>query len=146
MFDNLFNLIIILIPLAIFIGRAVVRARGRHAPPPKPPPPAPVQIDEYEDDYDVTHWERASEHIKRPLATQGTTRVQTAPTIAPPLLTGFQDQPLSIQKPLVSVDPKVSVKSTVAPEQKGFPNLSYLSPLRQAVVMAEILGPPKALK
>ena len=133
MSNSLFNLIIILIPLAIFIGRTIVRARRKHAPPPSHR--IPVQ---YPDD-DVPHWERESEsavkYYKGPLTALGMAVAQSTPAIIPALPTASQAQVPSVQKPPV----------TAAPGQKSF-NLSNLSPMKQAVVMAEVLGPPKGLR
>ena len=49
MFDSIFNVIIVLIPLAIFIGRAVSKAKGKSAPPP-PPPRIPLAFEDDEED------------------------------------------------------------------------------------------------
>ena len=124
MFNSLFNVIIVLIPLAIFIGRAVSQARRRHAPPP-PPTRIPVAFedDDYyeEDDY-----------------------VKPAPKPLPKPAMPFV-------APRTDIPPPAKVNTTPAPaapqpEKKDSPlNLNHLSPMKQAVVMAEVLGPPKAL-
>ena len=53
MFDSILNYIVILIPIAIFIGRAVTAARNRrNPPPPQPEPHIPIHFeDDYEEDY-----------------------------------------------------------------------------------------------
>ena len=148
MFDNILNLIIIFIPLAIFIGRVVTRARSKHHPPPKVPQPyIPVHFeDDDEDD---------SDYFKN-LAAQGSSpQLATAKpqTAAKPQARPGQ-RPLTsqllgnIDSPLVrgAAAGKKPVKETVAAPREGFAlNLNHLSPLKQAVVMAEILGPPKGM-
>ena len=122
MFDSLFNVIIVLIPLAIFIGRTVSRARSKHAPPP-PPLRIPIAFeddDEYYEDDDYV--EPAPQPLPKPVLPYAAPRTDTPPKVAAPM-------PVAPQ-----------------PEKKEFPlNLTQLSPMKQAVVMAEILGPPKAL-
>jgi hypothetical protein len=103
------------------------------------------------DDDDVPHWERAKkapvakpEPVKRkPLVPLVTAIVPTlAPTITPitPAITSYQEE-LSVPKPHVSVATRASVN-----RGRVSLNLSHLSTMQQAVVMAEILGAPKALQ
>ena len=127
MFNSIFNIIIILIPLAIFIGRAVSQARSRRAPPP-PPPRIPVAFEDddeyYEDDYVLM----PPEPVFKPASSFVIPHIETLP-VETLQATGKYTAPAS----MVSV-----------PQQKGFPfNLSHLSALKQAVVMAEVLNPPK---
>jgi len=132
MFDSIFEYIIIFIPIAIFIGRMVSKYRHKNqAPPPKIPQPdisVHFEDDDYHDDYDEDY--RDDEHInKEPVK-------NIPPAWSPPLA------------PAVSVNlaEKTPVSIPVLPRQKDFVfNLNHLSPLKQAVVMAEILGPPKGL-
>jgi len=49
--DSLFNIIIVLIPVAIFIGRIVLQAQAKRKPePPRKQPPIPVHFEDYDDD------------------------------------------------------------------------------------------------
>ena len=129
MFDSILNIMIVLIPLAIFVGRAVSQARARRAPP-QPPPQIPVHFED-EDDYEYEFFGgmvNDAVQVPKPVSRQAP---RPATTIVPPLIeTSF-----------------TAAKGKVVPasEQTAFPlNLSKLSPMKQAVVMAEILGPPKA--
>ena len=159
--DSLFNLVIILIPLAIFIGRAVTKARAKNKPPPPPAPHIPVFFEDDEDEEstgEIGHWVAD--------------RVKEVP--AAPAARSLQSQALSSQKTKSLVTPGLAeisatrgdksikapkkalpstAKPTAAPAAKpaavagqGLVNLNHLSPLKQAVVMAEVLGPPKGLQ
>ena len=192
--DGLFNLVLILIPLAIFIGRAITHNKRKHAqqqqPPPPPPPPVQFQ-EEFEDDGNddlphwmrapkrkevvekvieiiqekedpnLPHWERGASKTKKqkkeaapavsksifeklepmvvaPLQVEASAAPAIAvPNIAPPLPISSKGSP-NVQRPLVFA----SVNASAG--ERGLSNLNHLSPLKQAVVMAEILGPPKS--
>ena len=128
--DSLFNIIIVLIPLAIFIGRIVVQARSKRNPaPPVKQRPIPVH---FEDDDD------------------GEER-QFAPS-AVPLPVRNQKDSVDAHSSLVSVKnvseppPLKKAKTPSAEPAHGFLNLNHLSPMKQAVVLAEILGPPKGIE
>jgi hypothetical protein len=149
MFDSIFNLIIIFIPMAILIGRFVSRVRSRNNPPPKPPQPyIPVH---FEDDDDE------SEYFAKPKAALEMRKEASRPKeVYPPASALFQ-APLEqnfIKSTIPAFDsaprsaaPKAVVKKAEAPpERKDFVlNLNHLSAMKQAVVMAEILGTPKGL-
>ncbi|MCL1994272.1 MAG: hypothetical protein FWG66_15110 [Spirochaetes bacterium] len=53
---------------------------------------------------------------------------------------GIQNQPVLAP----SFAPPRPVNAAVPKKQGGFPNIAHLSHLKQAVIMAEILGPPKS--
>ena len=140
MFDSLFNLIIILIPLAIFIGRIVVQARNKHQPPPKAPQPyIPVHFedddDNNEDNYE--YFKKLAAQDPKPAAQEGKTSSLLAPKAEEPSPPAGKPSPVSVK----NAAPK-------APSgQKDFSfKLAHLSALKQAVVMAEILGPPKGIR
>jgi len=144
--DSLFNIIIIMIPLAIFIGRAVVQARSKHNPPPPAPTPPPIHFEEEEEEeyfhaihmreeqghFHAAHLREAPEPPQKPL-----------PAPAP-----VQKRPLGGEMPSLgaafsSLTPVQPVISPKIPAEPVF-NLAHLSQMQQAVVMAEVLGPPKA--
>ena len=136
MTDTVFNLIILLVPAAIIIGRIVVGARNKRNPPPAPAQPRiPVHFEDDSDNY-----------FRKQLSTrqpETRPRAQTPPsklaTLVPetfPPATGSGVK-LASGKP-VAVAPSGHKDFTL--------NLSHLSPLKQAVVMAEILGPPKGME
>jgi len=125
MFDSIFEIMIVLIPLAIFIGRVVVQARGKRKSPVKQRP-IPVHFEDYDDEDER----------------------QFAPTAAPPSVQNQKDSggayslPISMESALKPPPPK-KAKTPSAEPAHGFLNLNHLSPMKQAVVLAEILGPPK---
>ena len=147
MFDSLFSYFIFLIPLAIFIGRIVIQARSKN----ESSPGLPVHFEEEEeedpakkaqgggkktgdeeDDYSYALSRGTTEYPKG-LAAQ-------TPKPAPPVTqAGFTRSQL---------DPQSQAASMLAPAQENLAlmNINHLSPLKQAVVMAEVLGPPKALR
>ena len=143
MFDSLFNLIIVMIPLAIFIGRALVLARRRYSPPKteakKTGVPPDIGKAFFIEEDDIPHWERAK---KNELIKEIRNKRKTS---------SWPDElPIRYQeviKPALSasaaIDPPVTEKKETA--ASSF-NLARLSALQQAVVMAEILGPPAALR
>ena len=135
MTDTVFNLIVILIPVAIVIGRIVMGARNKRNPPPRPAQPRiPVH---FEDD-DENYFKKRTPAKVTPVTAHETR--PRAPTLVPET---FPPAAASGTKP-----PAVPVRAVAAPSgHKDFTlNLSHLSPLKQAVVMAEILGPPKGME
>ena len=135
MTDTVFNLIIILIPVAIVIGRIVMGARNKRNPPPAPAQPKiPV------------HFEDDENYFKRQLSAKPPETRPRAPTPPPKLATlapeAFPPAAASGVKPAPG-----RVAAAAPSGHRDFTlNLSHLSPLKQAVVMAEILGPPKAME
>ena len=143
MFDSLFNFVIILIPLAIFIGRIVVQARNRRNPPP-PPPQIPVHfVDDDEDEGEfIPHTlSRGAPELRKTLPKKHEA-LTPSPVAAPRRDTA---PPVSVAAASPKAPPTGRKTGAVSPG-KSFPlNLNNLSPLKQAVVMAEILGTPKGM-
>ena len=150
MFDSIFNFIIILIPLAIFIGRAVLRARSRRAPPP-PPPRIPIHFEDdyYEDGDDYEGTDAYVEPAPRPVPVP-------LPKQAAPIATLFRETPFVIDKgddfykvlktPSASGQIQAVRGNGLPGSGQNFPlDLKHLSPIMQAVVMAEVLGVPKGM-
>lgn len=158
--DAIFNNILILIPLAIIIVRFATQGkRRRKAAPKEAPPPVTMHFEAEEDD---------PEYYAKPLAFLGDDEVKPAkpapkPKPKPKLIpvarpaafdysireegTSFQPVESSIrQAPIAAARaPAADVRK---PETQGSAifGLNNLSALKQAVVMAEVLGPPKALQ
>jgi len=135
MTDTVFNLIILLIPVAIVIGRIVVGARNKRNPPPKPAQPKiPVHFED-DDSYFKKRTPAAAPEIKPRVPTTSTSLTTRVPE-------AFPTAAVSSAKP-----PPGRPVAATPPGHKDFTlSLSHLSPLKQAVVMAEILGPPKAME
>jgi hypothetical protein len=143
MFDSIFNFILILIPLAIFIGRIVLRASNKQAPrknaPRKnasqkalqnAPPPRPRISVHFEDDVEST------KPLAKKTAYEADAKAQHV----------FSAGTKLMPKPLKKPDSVVRDQALAVAGQKGFPlKLNQLSPMKQAVVMAEVLGPPKGM-
>ncbi|MCL2232050.1 MAG: hypothetical protein FWB99_03135 [Treponema sp.] len=152
MFENFSNVIFIAIALAVFIGRTVAQARKskeeKKAPPPPPPKVAALHFEEKDDDDELGYFKKAAAQsvpktpkpARQPPKKQPASLLTKAPALkkdtSPPL-------PSNIDK----LFPVKGTAKTLSPEeQEGFSlNLNHLSPMKQAVIMAEILGPPKGL-
>jgi len=128
MLDSIFNIIIVLIPLAIFIGRVVAQARSRRSPP-KKQPPIPLHFEDYDDEDERVF---APTSVPSPASNKKT----RADTYNPPLSVDNAPKP----------PPPKKAKTHSAEPAQGFLNLNHLSPMKQAVVLAEILGPPKGIE
>ena len=160
MFDSIFNLIFVLIPISILIGRGIVQARAKHAP---PPPMKPVHFEEevelpptaeaLSQDRGFRPMETAREPEPPPKQVPGPKRTpkpeikeQIAPlpaALAANLPNQTQPPQVRPLRPIVcSAPPRTQTVFLASPGQV---NLSHLTPLQQAVVMAEILGPPKGM-
>jgi len=130
MFDSIFNIIIVLIPLAIFIGRIVSQARSKRNPaPPARPRPISVHFEDDEDDEDERRF--------------------TPSAVSPPLQAKKDNvYAYSAPVPAKSIPEESQIKAKMPPVEpsQGFIYLNHLSPMKQAVVMAEILGPPKGME
>ena len=163
MFDSIFDNIFILIPLAIIIGRIVLQARKKHdqksnpAHKPKPQPPRLHIPVHFEDDVEESDGGTVMKVKRRvPPAPQRRTPAPLFPEERK-TSSGLQSQGAynayagdreSIAAPVSrAVPPAISVPGTLSPAQNNFPaGLKNLSPLKQAVVMAEVLGLPKSLQ
>ncbi|MDR1804500.1 MAG: hypothetical protein LBQ94_12930 [Treponema sp.] len=134
MTDTIFNLIVILIPVAIVIGRIVMGARNKRNPPPKPAQPhIPV------------HFEDDENYFKRQLSAKQPESRPHVPT-PPPKLATLATNEAYLPAAGSGVKSAPGRPTAVAPSGHKDFTLSHLSPLKQAVVMAEILGPPKAME
>jgi len=143
-FRSLFNLVIILIPLAIFVGRIVVQARGKHSPPPK----IPVHFEDDKDDEDNYEGPKASaEYVKALSDLRNKLTSKAGKKVTPSMASVNRGAVESSTAFRASTAPGKIAPAQAVQGEKGFPqNLARLSPLKQAVVMAEVLGPPKALR
>ena len=149
MLDSFFNVLIIIAVITIFIGRTVAEARKKKkAPPPKQPRVEAIHFEEEKE-------EDTSEYFKN-LAAQGTAgrgaQAAAQAKVRKSNAALASKGKVSLQKaPLVTEPKPPVVKENVgalllAPAQREFTlNLNHLSPLKQAVVLAEILGQPKGM-
>ena len=146
MFDSIFDLFIILIPVAIVIGRFVVRLRGKHNPPPRPPQPyIPVHFEDDEDEDDSEYYARPTAALEIPQEAAPARPVFNIP------LELAEAKPVGLPAARLLPGANAPVANPPAGDLRdasgsGFLNLKQLSPLKQAVVMAEVLGPPKAFQ
>ena len=140
MFENFSNLIFIAVAIAVFIGRTVAQAKKKReqeeAPPPPPPRAPTLHFEEKEEDDFVRRIQPAKPKppAKKPAVAAKVATPARKDTV-PPAITAEQ------------LFPTRAVPIAAAAQNQGdfsF-NLNHLSPLKQAVIMAEILGPPKAL-
>ena len=136
MFRSIFDSIFILIPLAIIIGRFVYQARNKkRKPPPKRPPQPHIRV-HFEDDVD-------DEAARRKIVTKAARPVPAFESFNQFVSPAAQEQVVYKKSVQEKIKPPVPAAS---PQNDFFVRLNKLSPLKQAVVMAEVLGPPKALQ
>jgi len=144
MFENFSNVIFIAVALAVFIGRTIAQAKKKReaeeaeAANPTAQPASPripsVHFDE-DDDY-------VPGYLKKPTP-QTPGRVAAKPP---------KKQPAAKVTPPPNVDMLFSPARTAPARaassgREGFSfNLAHLSPMKQAVLMAEILGTPKGMQ
>ena len=140
MFENFSNLIFIAVAIAIFVGRTVAQAKKKReqeeeAPPPPPPRAPALHFEEKEEDDFVRRIQppKPKPPAKKPVAAKVASSAKK--DAAPPTITAEQLFPARAMPIVIPAQRQ---------EEFSF-NLSHLSPLKQAVLMAEILGPPKAL-
>ena len=137
-FDSIFDSIFILIPVAIIIGRVVLKAAGskkRNPPPKKPPQPhIPVHFVDDVDDEPVV--KKAVKKEKRVISPY-------VPDLS--ASQSFADA-LRAEKEAPVTEKKKAPLPAAQTQNDFFVRLNALSQLKQAVVMAEVLGPPKALQ
>jgi len=138
MFDSFTNLIFIVVVLVIFIGRNILQARKRNR--------LSTEAQDHDDDEDEEEdYEDEHAYFKGKAPVQN---LQPQSGFAPPLVkTAFPAaMPPAGTISRTSAPERPGVSGTASAGQKSFPqNLNYLSPMKQAVVMAEVLGPPKGM-
>ena len=140
MFDSFFNVIIVIIALTVFIGRTIyqVRAKRREESPEQQQRQAIFEDDEEDNYRDLAYYVEQEEKKAK----------EAAPKKAAPKKVSterlLEDTGL-IQTPISQVLPPRPVVSVQA-QSGGLQNLKLLTPLKQAVVMAEVLGTPKGLQ
>ena len=155
---NLSNILFIFIAVAIFISRTIVQARKKQAPPPR----IPVH---FEDDEDPEYFKRTSAaketasgstvktarpkqslNLQAALSSSSITESKVKSAAFNSGDTGIYNAPSG-----TAIGPKTATARNagaagVSPARSGFAlNLNHLSPMKQAVVMAEVLGPPKGM-
>ena len=154
MFDieNLSNYVIFLIPVALVISRFVRRAKAKREPPPKKPPQPYIPVhfeDDVEDDNDFSR--NRDDHVSTAVTQQAKDTVRKNKTFAgkaqKSVASPFASKP---EMPVFGVTktpaPAVTNLRPISSPQRDFSfNFDHLSPLKKAVLMAEILGKPKAM-
>ena len=146
MFGSSSNIIFILIFMAVMIARTIFEARKKKKAPPPPPQRPRVQPLHFEEKEEAAGALVTRSVTAAPAAkSAGKPRKKTAPPAQvnnAASLAETASQPVSVREPLQVIENR----QTVSQGQQGFAlNLSHLSPMKQAVVMAEILGQPKGL-
>ena len=144
--DSIFNYVIFLIPIAILINRFIRRAKAKNAPPPaKPPPPrVPVHFEDDDDDEFAAYFknrnaevEDAPKRVQAPSPPRRKVQKNVAvPFTQKPEFSGGSQPPVVMARPVLPV----------APRREFSFDLNHLSPLKQAVIMSEILGEPRGMR
>ena len=132
MFDSILDSFIVLIPIAVIIVRFILQARRKNEPAPEAPP-IPVHFED-----DVEAKPRAEIAVKEKLRKNAVLGRPLFPAVSlAESKNAFQEM----------ADRPAPVRRAAPVQAQGdfFLNLGKLSPLKQAVIMAEVLGPPKAL-
>jgi len=138
--DDIFsNVVFVIIVAAVFIVRSVLTVKKK-----KEPPPPRVEIPvHFEDDKAPVFVKDRAPAGKPKKTVRKIPSLESFPLSSPieiPLST-----PVQTGKKTAGAVPSKGETDRV-PEENNSPfNLDHLSPLKQAVVMAEILGPPKGL-
>ena len=154
MFESYSNLIFIAVLMAISLARFIVRARKKPSPPPPRAPSAQFQKKEEAVVIEQGHWVRKdADQIKvkaaAPAARPAVKARQTKAPFTPSLVSAALAPEGSIGSLSAGAAPasgKNPRGGALSVEQTGVSfNLNHLSPMKQAVVMAEILGPPKGM-
>ena len=150
MFDEISNYVIFLIPLAIFIGRIFLQAKSRNASRNEPRIEEPVIYDEEEDDF-MRRLSGKGTADRKPQKKPSSTRSKKAAAAPEKSLgvLGSGNLPSSGRSSPATAARKVPVRSVAgvaSASGAGFAKLASLSPLKQAVIMAEVLGPPKGMQ
>jgi hypothetical protein len=163
MSDSFSNLIFIALAIAVFVGRTILQAKKKREPPPRIPPvhfmdkkgtpvqrKTPVQkrasfleYKEQEEDVFTYAFSRGSSEFFRDSVTSdvAASGASAVPAASQNGKTIRQTQTVLVPTPVSG--PRASQKYQ---GQRGFVlNLNHLSPMKQAVVMAEILGTPKGM-
>ena len=147
MFENFSNVIFIAVALAIFIGRTVAQARKKQKEPPPPPPKAPVLHFEDDDDDIPGYLKKPApkkQPVKQPVKKQTSSLLGKAAAIKKDKDTS---PPVPVTADRLFPARAAPLAGAASQGQEGFTfDLGHLSPMKQAIVMAEILGPPKALR
>jgi hypothetical protein len=149
MFDFVFDNGIFFIVAAVFIGRLVLQLRrkgGEEKKKPSSPFPGFFREEAEEDDYKAEEEKRSyaqtrgsSDYLRELVLREAA--VERAPKPPPP-------------RPVISPAPSYAIPASAHPPEEAtrplrgkagaFPaSLNRLPPLKQAVILAEILGPPK---
>jgi hypothetical protein len=147
--DNISNFVIFLIPVALIVTRLINRAKAKNAPPPKKPP-APYIPVHFEDDTEeeLEYLKNRDDHVSTAVSQQA--KVPPRKTFAgkaqKSVASPFAAKP---EMPVFGLTPPPVPAKSVRPllqQQKDFSfNFSHLSQMKQAVLMAEILGKPKGI-
>ena len=148
MFDFIFDNIFILIPVAIFIGLRILEARRKRQN--SSPEKNKKLYSEKREESGIPHWEAEKKaapptvHHKGISPSGAPLTTDLSPTETPVSHPNSSDVDSFPTLPVSKTMPKAQV-----PEHSStgtFPiNLENLSSLKKAVIMSEILGPPKGL-
>jgi hypothetical protein len=147
MFKSISDYIYLLIPVAIVIGRIVSGARRKKAPPPERKIPQPYIPVHFEDDDNDSDYYDEPGYLKESDSKSEKAKPEPQKTFAVPLFT--TETAFSPLEHSTAVKKIPLARETIVDSrrQKEFAfNLNHLSPMQQAVVMAEILGQPKGMK
>ena len=143
MFNGIPNLLILLIPLAIFIGRTVFEARKKNNR--AAPPAIPVH---FEDDDDKKHPVNSAASAVIPFTpVRKIASDALSAGLSSSLDTDYRPVSMTSLRPVAGTAEPASVEThNQAAVPPVSPLINRLTPLKQAVVMAEILGTPKGLQ
>ena len=172
MFDNFTTVIFIIIAIVVFVGRTMAEARKQKNAPPRKTGEAAPHEEEFkssgerigpvhfeikeEEDRKISAVQHAQQHSKKPAPVKAKTPGVSGPGFSGQGISDFGFAGSDLFKSQTAVPDRSYAASSVAkPAAPGHAaaqgqgglhiNLGKLSALQQAVVMAEILGPPKGL-
>ena len=151
MFDAIFNNIFILIPVAIFIGLRILEARKKRQESSPEKKPNPFVEETREPSGPSSHWETDEKNQAYGTAHGGISPLGVPIVVVKPPAEVYHHPPqqlsLEAERPLAQ---PVKPQKTSAPEHPVsgvFPRkVERLPALKKALVLSEILGPPKGLR
>ena len=152
MFDSFFNVLIVIVALIVFIGRTVLQVRGKKkAPVQQQKKQAPQQQKKqatifFEDKDDEPYRDLAYYvELEEKKAKEAAAAKKKAAQKKIP-----NEQVVKDTRVTEPVFPKITQASAIPTQVQVhtsvLSDLRHLSPLKQAVVMAEVLGTPKGLQ
>ncbi|MCL2008895.1 MAG: hypothetical protein FWG77_12510 [Treponema sp.] len=143
MFEGSLNIVVVVIALVVFVGRTVLQVRAKKKEAAQPQENR-VNYREEEDDEDDDRT-LASFFIKRD-EKEAKESAKGKPAVRKPPAPAKSTIDAGLVADLNKAEPAPRISPVSAQAVNRTSSLNHLSTLKHAVIMAEILGPPKSLR